>query len=266
MRTVVVLGKVAALLFRIRKVLEEKGLGVVEAGSEKALKSALAHNEASLVILDAELGENRAMEIIAETRDSAKDAPIIVLSAGGDKDSFLEAILHGATDFVIMPFADQTLSAKVDKYLSSGEQGGMEIVTMDLPRFISGELRKAEKGRYPLSLMFLDFESSGGTRDAEVNRLLFGSVKDMFWETDIFMPFAADHCLGIFPFCDEKNTAVISAKVHARLEELKRGNAALSGYGLACIFVTYPYDTPETGKVFELLKERIKQQYKDVVD
>lgn len=265
-KTAVLFEKVAALSFRIRKILESGGFSVAEASNDKALIGVLGAKaeEAALVILDLEMDEGRAMELIAETRSIAKNAPLIVLTAGGDKESFLEAILKGATDFVIKPFADQTLLAKADKYLSSGESGGMEIVTVDLPHFLSGELRKAEKGKYPLSLMFLNFEKSGGPRDADINKLLFNSIKQMFWETDMFAPFAADYYLGVFPFCDEKNTAVVSAKISAKFEELKKKNTALAPYAMAAVFVSYPYDTAEKAKVFELLKERIKQQYKDI--
>lgn len=264
-KTAVLLGRVAVLSFRVRKILEGSGFEVAEANSEKMLKTTLeARDDAAIIILDLELSEEGAMELIAETRAAARSAPVIVLTSSGDKDSFREAIVKGATDFVIKPFANHTLLAKIEKCLSAGEPGGMEIVTVDLGRFITGELRKAEKGKYPLSLMFLSFETTGGYRDAEINRLIFGSIRGLFWDTDLFLPFAAEYYLGVFPFCDEKNTAVVSAKISAKFEELKRENAVLGAYSMAAVFVSYPYDAADKGSVFDLLKERVKQQYKDI--
>ena len=265
--TVVMLEKVAVLALRIRQILENSKIAVFDADSENKLFAALGGitREVSLVILDLDIDQEYAMDLLIETRKRMGITPIIVLTSNKKKEFFVEGLLSGATDFVIKPFDDETFIHKINKYLMREEKeyDRVELITLDLKAYIKGELRKAEKGGFPLSIMFFNFQSNSaaGEVNAEFTAAIYGSLKELFWETDIFIRFGSKFYLGIFPFCDENNTAIIRKKLNKKFEELKSHSKMLEEYKMKSVFVTYPFDTKNTGEVYDMLLGRINQLY-----
>lgn len=267
--TVVILERVATLTLRIQKMLEASNICVVNSSSEHRFYTSLAsgrHDNVSLVILDLDMDHKCAIDVLIKTRQWVKNTPILVLTSGRSRNFFVEATLQGASDFVIKPFLDQTLISKVYKYLIPSTENHIELVALDLNRYIKGELRKAEKGSFPISLMFLHFENSQSEaiNDAHMNVVVFENIRDLFWDTDIFIRFASKYYLGIFPFCDENNTSVIEAKMNARFEELKQKNQPLRDYNMISVFASYPFDTDDTTKVYDMLIHRINERFENI--
>ncbi len=267
-QTIVMLEKVKILTYRIRKILEGSKICVVDADSENTLFNSLssANSSLSLVLMDLDLSERYAMDLLIETRKRVKTSPIVIITQENTKKVFVEAMLQGATDFIVKPFTNQLFIEKIKKYLAPPEFSGTEIVSMDLRQYIKGELRKAEKGNFPLSLMFLYFEntSSDQTKTHQINNFIFSNMQKLFWDTDVFIRFALEHGVGIFPFCDEKNTEIIKTKVENKFLELKSDNEMLKDCNMLCAFLSYPYDTKETDKVFQMFIDRINTQFQNI--
>jgi FixJ family two-component response regulator len=262
-RVAVILEKVTAMSLRIKKILEAGGAFVIQTDSEQELFKALLDTEGSpaLVLLDIDITASGAAVFIADVKRRSGGAPVIVLTGGGSKGDFLGAFAKGAEDFIIKPFADQILSSRVDKYLNKDAHPVYETVIQSLDRCIAGELRKAEKGKYPISLMFLSVRHAAGKNDPEINKYIYGGFQKLFWSTDLFIHFGAGYYFGIFPFCDEKNTAVVDAKLASGLGEMKKAMEEIASYNMTSIFVSYPYDSPKTAKVFGVLKERVLEVF-----
>lgn len=268
--TVVILEKMTTLAYRMRKVLEGSRVCVVDTDDETKLLSKLSNESeghVSLVILDLDIEQDYAMDLLVETKKRVKDTPVIVLTPGSRKNFFVEAMLQGATDFVIKPFKDQTLLTKVFKYLMPEPENQIELVALDLHRYIRGELHKAEKGSFPVSLMFLHFENAAMTEinDTRASSIIFNDLKELFWDTDIFIRFASKYYLGVFPFCDEKNTQLIDKKMNARFNALKRNDTLLADYKMLSTFVSYPFDTSDTTQVYSMLINRIHENFENIL-
>lgn len=266
--TVVMLEKVAVLALRIRQILENSKICVFDADSENKLLNTLSgiKQEVTLVILDLDIEMDYAMELLVETRKRIGTTPIIVLTPSGRKNFFVEALLSGATDFILKPFDDQTFLSKIIKYMAPGhELSKAELITLDLQSYIKGELRKAEKGSFPLSIMFFNFQSSSPDteNDSETIAAIYADLKELFWDTDIFIRFGSKFFLGIFPFCDEKNTGFINNKLNLKLEEMKRQNKKLEDYSMKSVSVSYPFDTTKTAMVYDVLLGRINLLYEN---
>ncbi len=267
-QTIVMLEKVKVLTYRIRKILEGSKICVVDTDSENTLFNSLntAENSLSLVLMDLDLNERYAMDLLIETRKRVKTSPIVIICKEHTKKIFVEAMLQGATDFIIKPFTNQLFIEKITKYLAPPEFCGTELVSMDLKQYIKGELRKAEKGNFPISLMFLYFENNNTdqTKTHQINNFIFSNMQKLFWDTDVFIRFAMEHGVGIFPFCDEKNTTIIKTKVESKFRELKSDNEILKDCNMLCAFLSYPYDTQETDKVFQMFIDRINDQFQNI--
>lgn len=262
------LERVKFLTHRIKKILEGSRICVVETDNENTLLNSLndVTGNIALVLLDLDLDQKYSMDILIETRKRLKTTPIIIMTSEGKKTLFIEAMLQGATDFIIKPFTDQLFAEKIQKRIAPKDFNSSEIITMDLNQYIKGELRKAEKGNFPLSLMFMYFEnnSEDKSHDRETNNFIFDYMKKQFWDTDLFIRFASEHGLGIFPFCDDKNTVIIKTKIELKFEELKKENARLKDYNMICAFISYPHDTSETNKLFNLFIGRINAKFQDL--
>lgn len=262
--TVVMLEKMSALSIRIQNILAGSKICVIDSDNETKLFNTLSSGQnVSLVLLDIELNDDNAMNLLIETRKRANNAPIIVLTTGGRaKHLFVEAMLQGATDFILKPFKDQLIISKIFKYLIKENPEKAEIVMFDLNQYLKGELRKAEKGHFPLSILFLNFESNMTEdiiRDYETMNYIFENIRNLFWDTDIFIRFLSKYYFGVFPFCDEKNKEIIDKKLIERFNELKNENKMLKNYRMISVYVTYPYDTSDTSKIYDILKSRIKE-------
>lgn len=214
--TVLILVKATSLAIRIKKMLEDIHICVVDVGNNRKFFSAINNSKTniSLVILDLDVSEEHASELIQKSRKKLNNVPIILLSSGKEKKFYIKAMVYGATDFIVKPFKNQTLLNKVMKYLNENNFTNVEFVTLDLNCYIKGELKKASKGNFPISLMFLHFENTKGTNinNPKVNSLIFENIQNLFWDTDVFIRFASKYYLGVFPFCDEKKHRTNSKK------------------------------------------------------
>jgi hypothetical protein len=115
-----------------------------------------------------------------------------------------------------------------------------------------------------VSLMFLSVRRAGGQSDPEINKHIFGGFKKLFWNTDIFIHFGSGYYFGIFPFCDDKNTAVVDAKLAAGLNEMKEEREEIAGYNMMSIFVSYPCDSTKTASIFGILKSRVIEVFGEI--
>lgn len=261
---VVILEKITILAMRMRRILEGGRICVYDADSKYKLYNTIDQvgDGASLVILDLDIEHDLAIATLKETRQKAKSStPILVMTSARERNFFVEAMLSGASDFILKPFTNEVFLSKVWKYLYPESAPDEEIVTTNLDHYLKGELRKAEKGNFALSVLFLAFEREGDEGESPAaEAYIYENMKKLFWDTDIFMRFAGKYYLGIFPFCGEDNTGTIGQKIQSEFEKLKETNDMLRGYREMHAFVSYPADTCETAKVYELLLSRVREQ------
>jgi two-component system KDP operon response regulator KdpE len=100
----------------IRKLLR-MGLGtqdyeVLEAHNGKAALEMLAQ-EPDLVILDLGLPDMQGLDLLQTIRARNERVPIVVLSSRGDEAGKVDALDHGADDYVTKPFGMEELLARL---------------------------------------------------------------------------------------------------------------------------------------------------------
>jgi two-component system, OmpR family, response regulator PhoP len=270
--TVVMMEHVTALAMRMRKLLEGSRICVYDADGKYKLYATLgeAGGHVTLLLLDLDIEQGLAMGLLQECRQKLPNTPIVVITQGRSRSFFVEAMLHGATDFVIKPFMDDVFLSKIFKYVVP-ECQDTGIVTCDIGRYLKGELRKAEKGSFPVSVMLLSFTDGDGIlqenrENGTGSAFIFEHVKELFWETDIIIHFAAKYYLGIFPFCDEKNTRIIERKIRQEFEKLRAAHSMLANYVMTSVFVSYPFDTGDISEVYEVLLSRVHDELEEEIN
>ena len=118
----------------LRTSLAASGYRVLEAEDAVGAMRALAAEKPDLVILDLGLPDQSGVELITEVRKTST-VPIVVLSARHDERSKVEALDHGADDYVSKPFSMAELTARLRAALRHAFQSQGE-----LPVFVSDDL------------------------------------------------------------------------------------------------------------------------------
>jgi PleD family two-component response regulator len=80
-----------------------------------------SNNDFDLVLLDLSMPEMTGYEVLQKIREQPeyREIPIIVISSTSDKASVVKALKNGAVDFVIKPFDNNELMARVNIQLSA---------------------------------------------------------------------------------------------------------------------------------------------------
>ena len=77
-----------------------------------------------LILLDIRMTPKNGFETLREIRDmkDRADIPVIMLTAMEDKDSVMEGITLGISDYILKPFAPDDLLSRIRRVLEDGER------------------------------------------------------------------------------------------------------------------------------------------------
>ena len=119
----------------LRSALEAHGYAVEEAGDAVAGLAVAANRHAEALILDLGLPDLDGVEVIRRVREWSA-MPIIVLSARAQERDKVEALEAGADDYVVKPFGESELLARLRAALRRSARTSDAATTLD-----AGELR-----------------------------------------------------------------------------------------------------------------------------
>lgn len=107
----------------IREALEPLGYEVVaEAGDGIAGLQAIEQCEPDLITLDIVMPRMDGLEVLRSLRRSSPHARVVMITAIDQRESMLEALKLGISDFIVKPFNSARVVAAVEKALRP--QGG----------------------------------------------------------------------------------------------------------------------------------------------
>lgn len=105
----------------LRKVTEynlsSAGYKVISAGSGKKGAELFLEESPALVITDVKLGDMNGLDLLEIIKEKSPDTPIIVITAFGTIEMAVEAMRHGAFNFITKPFDRDTLRLSCKKAL-----------------------------------------------------------------------------------------------------------------------------------------------------
>src|SRR5512137_3063607 len=99
--------------------LTRDGYAVTTAESGEQALEALTAEPPDLVLLDVQLPGIDGVETLRRALAILPDATVIMMSAHSTVDVAVEAMKHGALDFLVKPFPFQSLDAAVQRALST---------------------------------------------------------------------------------------------------------------------------------------------------
>lgn len=101
------------------------GMQVVEAADGAQAMLALRGGGIDLVVSDWMMPVKDGIALLKEIRADAalKAIPVVLLTGEGQREQVLEAIQSGVSDYIVKPFAPETLVEKVKRVMTKRAQG-----------------------------------------------------------------------------------------------------------------------------------------------
>lgn len=269
---IIIYEKFNMILKRMTDILGESNAVIHKAATITEFQRILKEttDKARLIIADIDGEMDDGLPFLHGLIAEAGTNPIIILTSNTRKNFIIKAVLEGATDFVLKPFDNKAFYNKICAYLSSDfssfkkSPNGIELITFNLSRYLSGELKKSRKGNYAVSLMFSSYMISEHDKKVYENSLIekyiYDNIREIFWDTDIFIRFGSRYYMGVFPFCDVGNTKIIDNKIHESFNNIKVAHPKLNGCNIHNTFVTFPIDADEPQALFDVLLGKVNMQ------
>ncbi len=257
-----------ALYFSFETLLNEDRFYFHQAQSEYGIMNIYKDliGDLDMILIDVDELKDKGIDLLKRMRSMDRNIPIFVLTSNSKKSFFIETMLSGATEYILKPFKDELIVNKLNSYLTtSDEVSSVEIISFDISNYLKGEIRKAEKGNFSLSLMFATFHRTDEDILAEkhnqkVYNAVHNGLKTLFWDTDIFIRFGLNYYVGVFPFCTMGNTEIIKRKVEDKFEEIKRSIPQLIEYSFTTAFITFPDEIKESESLLDELINKVKAE------
>ncbi len=106
--------------YMLKKVLTETGFEIAgEAGNGAEAIDLYKELKPDLVTLDVVMPEVNGLEALKSIRELDPEAKVVMVSAIDQRESLLEAIRAGASDYVVKPFDGQRVAAAVHRALGT---------------------------------------------------------------------------------------------------------------------------------------------------
>lgn len=145
----------ASLAEMLSIVLEGEGLTTAVCRSGDKVPTALASFRPDVVLLDLMLPGIDGMEVCRRIRDGS-NVPIVMLTARSDTDDVVAGLAAGADDYIVKPFKNSELVARIRARLRRTDQILEPLVFGDIVLDPAGHT--VERAGQPLDLTPLEFD------------------------------------------------------------------------------------------------------------
>jgi DNA-binding NtrC family response regulator len=152
------------MLIAINETLRRKGYCITTAGSGMEALCRLKEKYYGLVITDLRMPEVSGLDLLRKVKNLAPQTPVILLTAYGTIQNAVDAMRHGAYDYLLKPFSSESLEQAVRRALDStpgkSEKPTHTIITQN-PVF-SRTLEQASQAALSTATVLIEAESGTG--------------------------------------------------------------------------------------------------------
>lgn len=123
------------MLIAVEATLRRKGYRITTAGSGTEALCRLREKYFNLILTDMRMPEVSGLELLKKARNLLPQTPVVLLTAFGTIQNAVEAMRHGAFDYLLKPFSSEALESVVERALEPTvrreERTSHEIITQD---------------------------------------------------------------------------------------------------------------------------------------
>ena len=107
------------VLYSFERVFEDSGIKVLTAASATQGLTSLRDNNPDVVVLDLQLPDRPGLEVYQEIRALDLKQPIMFITAHGTAETAIEAMKHGAFDYLVKPVSLDRLASIIERAIEA---------------------------------------------------------------------------------------------------------------------------------------------------
>jgi len=134
----------ASLRRTLARILQQARFEVTTAESGKEGLAFLAHQTFDMVYLDIRMPDMNGLEVLKAIHAKFPELPVILFTAQPDMSSAVEALRHGATDYLMKPLKPQTLIERTQNILAQRQKERRKREIQSQIEALQTELSKLE--------------------------------------------------------------------------------------------------------------------------
>jgi DNA-binding NtrC family response regulator len=152
------------MLIAINETLRRQGYAITTAGSGMEALCRLREKYYQLVLTDVRMPEVSGIDLLRKVKTLSPNTPVVLLTAYGTVQNAVDAMKHGAFDYLLKPFSSEALEGVVRRALASvsgrDDRVCHDILTQDLA--FSRVLERAAQCAGSSATVLLQAESGTG--------------------------------------------------------------------------------------------------------
>ena len=239
--------------------LESLGYQVMQATDGKQALEMIGQQTPQMAFLDIEMPGMKGLEVLNEIRRQEKDFPVVMITAYGTIDIAVEAMKHGAADFVAKPFKGSHIAMVVQRTMEQQRlRRGIEVLTQEVDKRYQMVPGKSEK----INQVIIAAKKAAATRSTVLLLGESGVGKELFaraihsWSERHDQPFVAINCIGLSKDLLESELFGYERGAFTGAQQRKKGKIELAHCGT--VFLDEIGDISEEiqTKLLRFLQER----------
>ncbi len=251
---------------RLRGILNHADIRIHEATNMMQLLTLVDDEsfDTNLIMADLNFDNPPDVENFKQFKQTHKSVPLVFYTSYSSRRAFVTAVRIGASDFILKSTEDNDLIERIRKHLETPAKQVIntthdQMISMDIHHFIAGEIRKAQKGQYSLTLCFSTFMNKAGSAPANVqlNANLLQSFENAYWETDVMMSYGPNSFISILPFCGPEGKTIVESKLQSISRMLAGQEIELQDTQLVNEYVTFPNDGLTRDEILMTMEQKM---------
>lgn len=235
---------------RVKGLLSMTDIRVHEAMSYGQMVNLVDHDtfQVDCIMADINFDDPILVERMHDFRVAHPAIPLVIFTSSSSRKGFISAMKLGASDYVLKSVEDETLISRIKRNIGlttpvTPATSGGEKISVDITRYLAGEIRKAQKGSYALTICFSSVLGEDGTDAAvRVSPRFLSQLQGTYWETDALVSLGMNHFVSFFPFCGDRGRVIVESKLQSIFVTLKDADTSLTTCNLVNDYVTFPED------------------------
>ena len=255
---------------KVKRILKTFKIDVVEAGTPMQLNYITSdqNQRFDMILADINFDAEYLTNWIESYMIHYPFTPLIIYTSSVTRSTLVSGLKLGAKDYILKSSDDEIFIERIMKNLQAIESKKTEEIYLnqivfDLNSYLSGELRKAQKGNYELSIGLSVIQTLNDSSEVDLSydegSKIINRIRQHYWDTDVLIQYGPRGFVSFFPFCGTNDTKVVDTKLKSLFETMRSNNINLNGFELLNTFVTYPKDGIDQmsilGKMTEMLKK-----------
>lgn len=239
----------------IAKEMQEAGYPLTRVKDRDELASHV-DKDVQLILVDLEPGKSVLDVIFSILKSSYSHIPVLVLSYVSEREAVIEALDAGASDYIIKPFHHSYLLERVGRILSPEDYTDiyMEYVSFNMNELLDIELKRAYRGKSPLSLIMLAFQSGRINRSGDGVSILESVLRDI----DTVIRYSSDKVLILLPLTNKEGAEYVLERIGDSLESYDYLEESDARYVFSAASVTFPEDADSRKSLIAMLENKLQ--------